>query len=189
MGAGIWVLERLSEGTEAPQGSWALVLSPWGGLPWYPLVEGVVLILHHHYLVVAWAQGADEGCCIAIIWLLLNSRVQVGGCCPSLCGWGHPLVCCCGSLHYHYLVDAETQGTVIIALPLCGSVQTLYVSMGCLLPLGPRGLPGPRGSPGSSGRGSGPHSFWLLLLVPLLLLCHYCYYYWHYSSLDVRAVM
>ena len=60
------------------------------------------------------------------------------------------------SLHYHYLVNAETQGTVIIALPLCGGVQTLYVSMGCLLPLGPRGLPGPRGSQGNEGgRGLG----------------------------------
>ena len=148
LGHGSW---RDSEGTEAPQGSWALVPSPWGGLPWYPLVEGVVLILHHHYLVVAWTQGADEGCCIAIIWPLLNSRVWVRGCCPSLCGWGHPLVCCCGSLHYHYLVDAETQGTVIIALPLCGGVQTLYVSMGCLLPLGPQSLLGPWGSQGSLG--------------------------------------
>ena len=147
------------------------------------------MLLHHHIWFFAWTQAAVEGCCIAIIWPLLNSHVWVRGCCLSLCGWGHPLVCCCRSLHYHYLVDAETQGTVIIALPLCGSVQTLYVSMGCLLPLGPRGLPGPRGSPGSSDRGSGPHCFWLLLLIPLLLLCHYCYYYWRYSSLDVRAVL
>ena len=42
----------------------------------------VIMSLHFHYLVVAWIWDAFRGCCITIIWLLLNSHMQVEDFCP-----------------------------------------------------------------------------------------------------------
>ena len=116
----------------------------------------VIMSLHCHNLDVALIWDAVRGCCITIIWLLLNSHMQVGVFCPhQVVG----VISQCGAARLLHTIIWLLQLRVV-ALPLFGVVQTLCTSWIFCLPLGPRGLPGLWGSQGSpGGRGPGFHGF------------------------------
>ena len=78
----------------------------------------VIMSLHYHYLVVAWVLDAARGCCITIIWLLLNSHMQVGDRLPPPGGWGHIPVWCRKVTAYHYLAVA-VKGRCITTIWCC----------------------------------------------------------------------
>ena len=104
-------------------------------------------VLHYHYLVVAWIWDSVRGCCITIIWLLLNSHMQVGVFCP------HQVV----GVISQCAVARSLHTIIWLLLRLKGAVKGHCItniwccSDSFCLPQGPRGLSGLWGSQGSPG--------------------------------------